>query len=174
MGGYARGFHGRDNHNAIANLLGVTAIATYNAENLHAAGLGFLESRHNVRADVLFKITAADGQHQHGVIAATLADLEPAGKHRVPAFIVGTGGKFGYVVRRRIGLDAAQLPEVVNRVAAITGAATHAKQEQPATTVPQGGQFGREFFYQRCINGLGNFYSFFEIRFGMHGWHSLK
>ena len=66
------------------------------------------------------------------------AHLEPFGKHRLPAFVVGARRELGDIVGRRVGLDAAQLAEVVDGMAAVARAAADAKDEQPTVALAQG------------------------------------
>ena len=49
-----------------------------------------------------------------------------------PALVVGARGQFRNVVGRRIGFDADDLAEVVDRMAAIAGAAANSKKEDAA------------------------------------------
>ncbi|CAB4699644.1 unannotated protein [freshwater metagenome] len=71
----ARGINGRNDHDTIANLLGVAAVPADHAEDLHAPGLGFLQPGDDVDADVLFEVAAADRKHEHRVVLVAFAHL---------------------------------------------------------------------------------------------------
>src|SRR6185437_13841861 len=60
----------------------------------------------------------------------------------VPAFIVGSRRELRDVVDRRIGLDAAELAEVVDGMTAIPGAAADAQQEQASGPLAERRQLG--------------------------------
>src|SRR5262249_2246147 len=111
--------HGRDRDDHVAGLSGIAAVAADDAEYLHVARLRLLDGGDDVGAHVLLQVAAADREHQDGILRAGAAHLEPFGEHGVPAFVVGARGKLGHVVGRRVGLDAAQLAEVVGGVAAV-------------------------------------------------------
>ena len=55
-----------------------------------------------------------------------------ARERRVPALVVDARGQLGDVVGRRVGLEAADLAEVVDRVAGVPGRAADAEDEQPS------------------------------------------
>ena len=56
---------------------------------------------------------------------------QPRGEAGVPALVVDAGGQLGDVVGGRVGLEAADLAEVVDRVAGVAGRAADAEDEQP-------------------------------------------
>ena len=71
------------------------------------------------------------------------AHLEPGREDGVPALVIGARGQLGHVVDRAIGLDPAQLSEIVDGMAAIAGTAANADQEQAALARPQPLEFGQ-------------------------------
>src|SRR6185295_19790425 len=62
--------------------------------------------------------------------------LEPFGEATVPPFVVHAGGQLGDVVGRGVGLEPADLPEVVDGMAGMPGRSSNAKDEKPPTTIP--------------------------------------
>ena len=111
--------HRRDDADRVADLGRVAAVAADHAEDLRADRLGILQRAHEIGADVLLEIAAADREHEQRVLRLEPAHLEPLDEHRLPAFVVGARGEFRDVVGRRIGLDADDLAEVVDRVRAL-------------------------------------------------------
>ena len=59
------------------------------------------------------------------------APAQPRRKDGRPAFIIRPRREFGNIVRRRISLEAADLPKVVHCMRSIRRAPTHAENEQP-------------------------------------------
>ena len=157
-----------DHQHAIAHLAGVATVAPDNAQHLEPAQLGLLQSGDDVRADIALQIPAADRQHQHRVRTVGPADLEPAGKDRVPSLVVGSGREFGDVVGRRIGLDAAKLAKIIDRMAAIARTASHAQKEQPAMALAQGGQLAGHLLDHRRIDQSGDLNQFLKVRLSVH------
>src|SRR5271165_7126804 len=127
----------RDHNDHIAMARGMSAGAADNAENLGASLLGEIDGAHQVDADVALSITAANRKDQQRIISAESADLEPAGKHSVPPLVIGARGQLGDIVDGRIGLDVAELAEIVDCMAAIAGTAPNAEQKQPSAAVAQ-------------------------------------
>src|SRR5207248_11355976 len=105
-----------------------------------------------VDADVALGVAAADREDQQRIIGAESADLEPAGKHRVPPLVIRARGQLGNVVDSRIGLDVAELAEVVDRVAAIAGAAADAEQEKAPAPLAQRCELIRQAVYRIGID----------------------
>src|SRR6266571_3934352 len=115
----ARDLDRRNHHDAIADLFRVPAVASHHAEYLHAALFRLFEAGHDICADVLFHISAPDGEHEHGIILVRSARLEPRRKHRVPALVIRARSEFGDIVHRRIGFDAAKFAKVTTPAASI-------------------------------------------------------
>ena len=80
-----------------------------------------------------------------------LTSSQPANTVSQPSSLVARG-QLGDVVGRRIGLDAAQLAEVVDRVAAVAGAAADAEKEQASAAVAHLGEALGEAFDLLDIN----------------------
>src|SRR5476649_1393397 len=85
---YAGGFNRRHYYDAIADLLGVTAVAPYNPKDFHSAQLRLLQAGDDVWTNILFKIPASHRQYQHGITGFRLARAQPSGKYRIPPLIV--------------------------------------------------------------------------------------
>ena len=94
-----------------------------------------LEGAHQVHRDVLLAVAAADREDEQRVARAEARDLEPLGEARVPALVVHARGQLGDVVGRRVGLEAADLAEVVDRVAGVAGRAADAEDEEAPARV---------------------------------------
>jgi hypothetical protein len=133
-----------DEHDHIAVLGGISAVATHDAEHFCRARFGQIEGLNDVGADLALGIPAADGIDQDSVLVTEMTGIEPRRKHRVPSFVVGARGKLRDVVDRAIGLDAAELAKVVDGVAAVGSAAADADQKQPSPAVAQPIKFGCE------------------------------
>src|SRR5262249_1377461 len=68
-------------------------------------------------------------------------------------------GELGDVVGGRVGLESAELAEVVDRVAGVARGAAHAEDEQPATALPDPGETRHQPLdlaaVERTHDGLG-------------------
>ena len=64
--------------------------------------------------------------------------VQPLGEGGVPALVVGPGGQLRDVVGRRVGLEVADLAEVVDRVRGVAGRSADAEDEQPAAAIADG------------------------------------
>ena len=124
--------HRGDNHARRRFFRGVAAVAAHDADDGRPGGLRHLNGADQIWADVLLQIAAADRENEQAVLARDAAALEPFAEDRRPAFIVGAGGEFRDIVRRSIGLKAADFSEVIHRMASVRGTATHAEDEQPS------------------------------------------
>ncbi len=65
---------------------------------------------------------------------------KPLGEARVPPLVVHARRQLADVVGRRVGLEPAQLSEVVDRVARVAGAAADAEDEEAAPASAHGGE----------------------------------
>ena len=101
-----------------------------------------LDRPDEVRRHVALDVAAADREHQQRVVGAEPRTLEPGGEDRVPALVVGAGGELGHVVGGRVGLEPAQLAEVVDRVAGVPGRSADAEHEQPPAALADRGETG--------------------------------
>ena len=100
------------------------------AEDLRADLARELERADEVHADVLLPVAAADAEDEDAVLLAQPRALEPLGEAGVPPLVVHPRGELGDVVGRRVGLEAADLAEVVDRVAGVPGRAPDAEDEE--------------------------------------------
>ena len=134
---YRFGINGRYNRYGIADFRRVTSITANDPEHLRSDLFGILQCMNQIGTDILLKVAAANGKDEDRVGRPETARLQPFNKHRFPAFIIGPRGEFGNIVGRRIRLHADDLAEIVNRVAAIAGAASDPKKKQPSAVVSQ-------------------------------------
>src|SRR5262245_32444776 len=116
----------RDDHDHVADLLCVPAVAANYAQNFHAASLGLADRHDQVGTDVLLEVSASNGEHQDRVLGLGVAGLEPFREDRVPTLVIGAGGQFRDIVSGCIGLDVAQLTKIVDSMAAIPCASANA------------------------------------------------
>ncbi len=105
-----------DNDACIGHSGGVAAVPANHAGYLGADSFGIFQGFHQIWADVLLEITAADRKHKHGILRDEFADLEPFNKNRCPAFVVGACRQFRDVVGRGVRFDANNLPKVVDGI----------------------------------------------------------
>src|SRR5262249_3833711 len=115
----------------------MAAVAPHDTEDLCAPSFGKIDGLDDIGANVPLSVATTDREHKNRVLLVESAGVEPCGEHRVPALVVGACGEFGDIVGRTIGLDAAELTEVVDRVTAVAGAAPYSDQKQPSTPFPQ-------------------------------------
>jgi len=139
-------FHLRDHNHHIAMLGSMAAVATDDSEDARAARLRQIDGVHDVGTNVSLGITAADRVDEDCVPLAQLTDLEPSCEDSFPSLVVGTSRQLRHVIHRAIGLDAAQLAEIVHGVTAIGGAAADAEQKQPAFAATQLIELERQLF----------------------------
>ena len=85
-----------------------------------------------VGRDVLLPIAAAHREDEKGVAFGEARSAEPLRKARVPSLVIDPRGELRHVVGRRVGLEAADLPEVVDGVARVARRAPDAEQKQAA------------------------------------------
>src|SRR6266550_1076304 len=127
------GIDGRHDHARVRSLRGVASIAAHYANHLRADRLGMLERHYQIRANILFEISAADREDEERVAWCEPAYLEPFDEHCCPALVIRARRKFRYVVGRRVTLDPDDLAKVIDGVRAITGTATHAEKKHTTT-----------------------------------------
>ncbi len=100
---------------------------------------------------VLLAVAAADREDQQRVASrARREPSQPLGEAGVPALVVDAGGQLGDVVGRRVRLEAADLAEVVDRVAGVAGRAADAQDEQPPPAVA-----GRREAFGHALDDVG-------------------
>ena len=80
--------------------------------------------------------------------------LSHSTKTRRPALVVGARGQLRDVVGRRVGLDAGDLAEVVDRVRGMRRAAADAEDEEPAARAAQIRQQGRHALDRVLVDAL--------------------
>ena len=120
-------------HARVGDLRGVAAIAADDADDAGADGLRLVQRGHEVRADVLLDVAAADREHA-APRRAPPGGWSAATRRRPmaqPSSLVRAVSSDD-VVGRRVGLDADDLPEVVDGVRGVGGAAADAQDEQPS------------------------------------------
>ncbi len=150
------GIDHRDDDHQVPAPRRMTTVAADDAKYAGSALLGEIDRFDNIRADVALAVAAADREHENGVLRADSADLQPPGEDRFPTLIISARGQFGNVVGGAIGFDAAQFAEVVDRVAAVSGAAADAEQKQPTTTIAQRRQFAGHLLDDIHVQRTGN------------------
>ena len=76
------GIDSRDDDVRVGDLRRVASVATDDAVDLRADRARIVERVHEVRADVLFEIAAADAEDENGILWPQATDAEPALKNR--------------------------------------------------------------------------------------------
>src|SRR5262249_54069958 len=113
----------------------VAAVTPDDADDRRAALARQLQRRDQVRADVLRDVPAPDREYEHTILRPQPTAAQPLDEHARPPVVVGAGGELGDVVGRGVGLEAGDLAEVVDRVAAVRRTAADAEEEQPAAAL---------------------------------------
>ena len=131
------------------------------------SGFGQIDRLDDVGADIALQVAAADRIDQDRVLVAEAAHLEPGREDGVPTLVIGARGQLGHVVDRAVGLDPAQLSEIIDGMAAIAGAAADADQEQAALAFPQPVELGRQRLDRREWNVVANLCGRGEEAFNM-------
>ena len=108
---------------------GIAAVAADDANDLGPHLPGIIERRYQVGADIFLGAAAANRKNTQHVARLEPADFEPLHKDGCPAFVVGARGQLGDVIGRRVGLDAGQLPKIIDGVRAVGGAAADAQEK---------------------------------------------
>ena len=121
------------------------------------------------------RTSAADRENEKRVVGLELADLQPLGEDRFPAFVVGSCRQLGDVVRRRIGLDAGELAEIIHRMRAVSRAAADAQKEQPPSPLTQRRERVRHPVDHAHIKRIDDAFGFVEMGTGEgHGGAALS
>ena len=82
----------RNNDTGVRRLRGIASIAPYHSENGRANLFGILESRNQVRADVLLYAATAYREDQNEVFSLQSANAQPFREYARPALIVRPRG----------------------------------------------------------------------------------
>ena len=130
-----------------------------------ADGFGELQGVDEVGRDILFDVSAADGEDEDGVFPAQAGGFEPGFKNGGPAFIISAGGEFRDVVGRGIGFDADNFAEVIDGMGGVAGGAADAEDEEAAVGGARLGEDGGDFFDGGGVDGLADFGGFSEEGF---------
>ena len=79
------------------------------------------------------------------------ARLQPLVEDCRPAFVIGAGRQLGNIVRRRIGFETADLPEIVDRMGGIARTAADAEnKDAPASERRRQQQIGTSARSRPC------------------------
>ena len=103
-------------------------------------------------------------------MAVEAAHFEPFPKRRIPAFIVGSGGEFRYVVGGRIRFDSRNFPEVVDGVRGVGRTAADSEDKEPSAARADGDEFLDALFAVGRVDPGGDLGGFLEVLDGVgHG-----
>src|SRR5579863_2905424 len=138
------GLHFRDDNHDIAIPGGAARFLADNTENFRATRVSKINGSHEIHRNIALNVSATNREDKNRIALAQPTYFKPSGENGIPALIVGARGQFRHVISGRIGFDAAELAEIVDRVAAISSAAADAQHEQPAATLAQGTDRGHE------------------------------
>src|SRR6266446_1145494 len=125
---------GHDRH-GIADLRRIPTVPADNTEYLRSNLLGVLCRTDKIWTDVLFQVASAHRKYEERIDGLEAAHLQPLYKNRFPALVIDPCCQFGNIVGRRISLYPDNFPEVIDRMTAVSGAATDPKKEQSATAI---------------------------------------
>jgi hypothetical protein len=93
-----------------------------------------------VERHLWFARAPADAEHEHGVAVGQAARAQVLVERRLPALVVRARGQLGDVVGRRVGLEVADLAEVVDGVRGVPRAAADPEDEESPAAVADRGQ----------------------------------
>ena len=111
-----RGIDDGNEHTSIGDLGGEATITSYDATNRSAYASGMLESAHQVGADVLPVVAAADGKNHHHVRLVESRAAKPVRITGVPSFIVNARSQFRDVIGRCVSLYIGDLAKIADGV----------------------------------------------------------
>lgn len=148
----------RHHDDNVAARRSMAVVTSNDAEYPRAARLAKIHRFDDIDADIALSITASNGEDEDRVIRVQAADLEPAGKDRIPAFVIGSSRQFGYVVYGTIGLNSTEFPEVIDCVTAIPSASADAKQEKTPASFTKRGKFICHLLDRIHVESPRNFY----------------
>ena len=141
VGSDVAGVDGGHDHAGVGHLGGVAAVLADEADDTGADLLCVLKGGDEVGGDVLLEVAAADGEDEEGVVLAQARAAEPFDEDACPALVVGAGGEFGDIVGGGVALDPTDLPEVIDGMGGIGGAAADPEDEEAAAAGAHGGEF---------------------------------
>ncbi len=118
-----------DDYARVGDLSRIASIASDNSDDGGPGLLRVLQRENEIRAHITLQASAANGENEHTIVGIQAATLQPGGENRVPTLVVCSRGQFGDVVCGRISLKAAELPEIIHRVAGISGTAADTEDE---------------------------------------------
>ena len=115
--------------------------------------------------DVLFGIAASNGEHQDDVAASDVAAAQPVREDGSQAIVVDARSQLGDIVCRRVGLDGADLAEVVDRVASMAGTSAHSEDKEPSTAGARVGEHIDHLVNLRLVDAAGYLGDLLDNRF---------
>src|SRR5579863_898155 len=101
-------------HTYICDLRRITAISSDDSDDLRSDFFRVLQRRHQIWANVLFKVAPAHRKDEDHVVGLEVAYFEPGGENGGPTLVVRAGGEFGNVVGGRIGFDTGDFAEIIH------------------------------------------------------------
>ena len=149
MGWIDRGDH--DNH--ITHFIRIACATPHDTKNAHPTRLRFIERTNDIRADISFAIASANGKHHNGIPITGVAGAKPSLEDRIPPFIIGAGCQFRNIVYRRISLNSAQFPEIVDGMRTVRRTTANTDKKQTPTTITKRNEFPGQPFDGIVING---------------------
>ena len=98
----------------ISHFGSVTAILAHQPDDPCADLFGELHRGDEIRGHVLLEVAAADRKDEQRVLCIEAAAAQPFGEHAGPAFVIGSCGEFGDIVRGSVAFHPGDLTEVVH------------------------------------------------------------
>src|SRR4030067_3143482 len=130
------GVYRRDDHTGIGFEGRETSVSSDNAEDFRLHLLGIFHGAYEVRTNILFEVPTAHGKNKNAIVSIQPALSQPVNKDSLPAIIVYPGGEFGNIVHRSIGLDSADLPEIIDGMGGIGRPAADSQEKNPPLFAP--------------------------------------
>lgn len=146
----------RDHDAFLGNASREAAVSSDDAEDPGPCVVRVLEGTDEVRRDVPFGVAASHGEDEHRVVGPKPRAGEPGGENTLPAVIVDAGRQLGDVVRGRVGLELAELSEVVHGVGCVRGRASDSEHEKAPTRITRGRQCGGHALERNAVEALEN------------------
>lgn len=125
----------RDEDTDIGQLRRGAAIASDDSGDRRALFARVQQGADQIRADVFFDVTAADGKDEDHVVAAEPARAEPIPVGGVPALVIDARGEFGNVVSDGVGFDACDLAEIARGMRGMSGASPDSQKKEAAAAL---------------------------------------
>src|SRR5215472_13947142 len=121
------------------------------------------QGRDQVGADVVFRVSAADGKNKDRVLGPQVTPLQPVLVGGLPAIVVDARRQFRNIIGGRVALDVRDLSEVVNRVRGMSRTSAYSEKKDAPTVVANIQQNIKDLVDAVAINQSQDRAGFFQI-----------